>query len=273
MSQIDLEISNILSSNGICTKIFNISPISGGCVSSAFKFSTDNGDFFVKTSKTQNSKMMFEGEAESLRAIVAAVPGFTSQPLYVGSLLSGGAFLVTTFFRLSTSHAKNVQILLGQKLSTLHMTESPNGLFGFPVVTMCGTTEQDNTWEKDWETFYKKRRLSPIINKCLQNNPWDTELRKLGDIVIDKVVHHLLKDVEVKPVLIHGDLWSGNWGINSVTNEPVIFDPASFYGHNEMELSIMTMFGSPSRDFFNEYHTHHPRQEPAFKQRQDNDSS
>ncbi|CAG8653055.1 4747_t:CDS:2, partial [Cetraspora pellucida] len=246
MSQVGLEISDILSNNGICTKIFDISPISGGCVSNAFKFSTDNGDFFVKTSKTQNSKMMFEGEAESLRAIVAAVPGFTSQPLYVGSLLSGGAFL----------------------LSTLHMTESPNGLFGFPVVTMCGTTEQDNTWEKDWEIFYKKRRLGPIINKCLQNNPWDTELRKLGDIVIDKVVHHLLKDVEVKPVLIHGDLWSGNWGINSVTNEPVIFDPASFYGHNEMELSIMTMFGSPSRDFFNEYHTHHPRQEPGFKQRQ-----
>ena len=71
-------------------------------------------------------------------------------------------------------------------------------------------------------------------------------MKRLGAIVVDRVVPLLIKDIEVKPALLHGDLWSGNWAINSETNEPVIFDPASYYGHNEMELSIMTMFGSPS---------------------------
>ena len=56
----------------------------------------------------------------------------------------------------------------------------------------------------------------------------------------------------IQPVLLHGDLWvrgiiegkkystystsqSGNAGVDQRTQKPVIFDPASYYGHNEAE--------------------------------------
>lgn len=191
------------------------------------------------------------GEKESLEAIAEAVLGFAPKPLLVGSLPNGGAFLVTTFLQLSGSHDSRMQVLFARRLAQLHSTCSPNGKFGFSVVTMCGTTEQDNTWENDWETFFRERRLKPMIDKCLKKYPNDFKLRELGETVIDKVIHHFLRDIEVKPVLIHGDLWSGNWGVDSIKGEPVVYDPCSYYAHNEMELSILTMFGSPGSGTFN----------------------
>lgn len=51
----------------------------------------------------------------------------------------------------------------------------------------------------------------------------------------------LLSGVQVRPSLIHGDLWVGNAG--ATKDGPAIFDPACFFGHHEMELAMMTLFG------------------------------
>jgi len=61
----------------------------------------------------------------------------------------------------------------------------------------------------------------------------------------------LLDDIQPppRPVIIHGDLWSGNVGVNSATAKTVVFDPSSCYAHNEFELGICGMFGGePSFD-------------------------
>ena len=42
--------------------------------------------------------------------------------------------------------------------------------------------------------------------------------------------------LDIKPSLLHGDLWSGNTG--QVGTDPTIFDAASFYGHHEYDLGI-----------------------------------
>ena len=42
--------------------------------------------------------------------------------------------------------------------------------------------------------------------------------------------------VEVKPSVLHGDLWSGN--VAAVEGEPCIFDPATYYGHHEAEWGM-----------------------------------
>ena len=63
----------------------------------------------------------------------------------------------------------------------------------------------------------------------------------------------LIGSLDIKPVILHGDLWvwkiddmlctlifilfiqSGNVGVDRTTGQPIIFDPASYYGHNEAE--------------------------------------
>jgi protein-ribulosamine 3-kinase len=46
----------------------------------------------------------------------------------------------------------------------------------------------------------------------------------------------------MNPALLHGDLWSGNAAADH-HGKPVIFDPASYYGHREAEFGMMRLFG------------------------------
>ena len=48
---------------------------------------------------------------------------------------------------------------------------------------------------------------------------------------------------DTKPSLIHGDLWSGNL-ISDKNNEPVLIDPAVYYGHPEMDWAMLSLFGN-----------------------------
>lgn len=74
----------------------------------------------------------------------------------------------------------------------------------------------------------------------------------------------LFRDLDIVPALLHGDLWSGN--VAEDASGPVIFDPASFYGHSEYELAIAGMFGGFSGSFYTAYHSRVPRA-PGFEKR------
>jgi len=71
-------------------------------------------------------------------------------------------------------------------------------------------------------------------------------------------------DIEIFPSLLHGDLWSGN--VAQTAECPVVYDPASFYGHHEYDLAIGKMFGGFDSQFFKAYFEQLPKQE-GFEQR------
>ena len=52
--------------------------------------------------------------------------------------------------------------------------------------------------------------------------------------------------------LLHGDLWSGNAG-QLASGEPVIFDPAVYYGDRETDLAMTELFGGFDADFYAAY--------------------
>lgn len=70
-----------------------------------------------------------------------------------------------------------------------------------------------------------------------------------------------------RPVLLHGDLWSGNVAADIRTEEPVLFDMSSYYGHNEAEFGISQMFSTLPTSFYDAYHSILPRSEPYHEQR------
>ena len=73
----------------------------------------------------------------------------------------------------------------------------------------------------------------------------------LGQLLIEKDAA-FFSDYRPAPSLLHGDLWSGNWAADQ-RGEPVIFDPACYYGDREADLAMMELFGSPGRAFFGAY--------------------
>lgn len=86
---------------------------------------------------------------------------------------------------------------------------------------------------------------------------------------INSVVPRLLSDSSPppKPVLLHGDLWSGNISTDSNTGEPILYDMSSYYGHNEADFGISQMFSSLTPAFYKKYHSILPRSEPHHNER------
>lgn len=128
---------------------------------------------------------------------------------------------------------------------------------------------QDNAFSSSWADFYANSRLRSIRDESVRNNGSDEEVSRLVEKICTIVVPRLLGNDQIKitPVLVHGDLWSGNHTTASLPGmsspEPVIYDPSACYAHSEFELGIMKMFGGFGRDFWEEYHTLVPKGEPV----------
>lgn len=187
----------------------------------------------------------------ALERIHETVPGFVPRPIY-HSNTAEPPFIVTEFIHMSNAHKSlpSIQRKLGQSLAQLHCKNTKDK-FGFDVTSFCGTTQLNNAWNSNWSDFFKNQRLLPLFTAVMgQNQDLDT----LGRDLCARI-EHWLGDLMIQPCLLHGDLWNGNWSVTSDTHSPVIFDPASYYGHHEAEFGIMKMFGGFTSDCFDAYET------------------
>ncbi|KAI4267163.1 MAG: hypothetical protein LQ337_008481, partial [Flavoplaca oasis] len=246
--------------------------------------------YFMKSAPGPAAEEMFRGEHASLNAIHDVVPSLCPASLATGVSEDGNAFLVTDFLNMSSSSLSSSAAAeshkqqhsgmnLATKLATLHTTPAPipqgysKPQFGFPVTTCCGSTPQSNGYKSSWADFYAENRLLAILSQCEASQNVDSEFRSLVTKTVQKVVPKLLGDEHlnggkgVMPVVIHGDLWSGNKGKGVIGGEgaveEVVFDPSAVWGHSEYELGIMNMFGGFSKSFFTEYHAKCPKTDPV----------
>ncbi|KAI9679187.1 MAG: hypothetical protein M1817_005206 [Caeruleum heppii] len=249
-------------------------------------------NYFVKTGPGPDAKLMFEGEHVSLNAIHDVVPTLSPRSYGCGELRNekGVYFLVTDFVDLiSSSSSSSTSKTLATKLAHLHTTPAPSPpgfstpQFGFPVSTCCGSTPQPNNYASSWATFFADRRMRFILDRCAAahgkkgGGGEGEELQRLVTQIVEDVVPRLLGDEVLRspdggpivPVVVHGDLWSGNagWGVipststTSTTDDKddeeeekevgeIIYDPSATYAHSEYELGIMRLFGGFSRATF-----------------------
>ena len=70
-----------------------------------------------------------------------------------------------------------------------------------------------------------------------------------------------------QPSLLHGDLWSGN-AARTAGGEPVIFDPAVYYGDREADLAMTELFGGFPGSFHEAYAAEYPL-DPGYAARKD----
>ena len=136
-----------------------------------------------------------------------------------------------------------------------------------------GDTPQPNDYKASWAEFYAENRLRFILRQCELNNGKDDKLNRLTTTTIEKVVPRLIGNKHlnggkgVRPVVTHGDLWSGNASRGKIGGqeepEDLVFDPSAAYTHNEYDLGIMNMFGGFGVAFFEEYHQLCPKTEPV----------
>ncbi|PYH66303.1 putative fructosamine-3-kinase [Aspergillus vadensis CBS 113365] len=249
--------------------------------------------YFVKTSPNgEAAEEMFRGEYESLNAIATSVPGFCPRALAWGPLEESTGtsfFLATEFLELGGGGRRGRGDTLAQRLGKLHSTPAPpdpatgRRRFGFPVPTFCGDTKQPNRFCDSWADFYANERLLTILESSETRNGRDAGLRDLVERTARTVVPALLRDGHlgydrdgngqgIIPVVVHGDLWSGNADRGHIVGSgrkddeevgDVVYDPSACYAHSEYELGIMRMFGGFGSAFFTAYHKIVPKTEPV----------
>lgn len=254
----------------------------GGCISEGQSYDTDNGRVFVKINHKSEAKLMFDGEMASLEAILQTSTIKVPKPVKVIELDRGCVFVMEHLDMKSLSKHSGA---LGEQLADMHLYNKiqleklnkeqqtvgkgagqvePDGVakFGFDVPTCCGYLPQDNNWQEDWVTFFSRQRLGHQLD-LVEKSHGDRESRELWSKLQLKIPQ-FFTDVEIVPALLHGDLWSGN--VAGCAEGPVIFDPASYYGHSEYELGIAGMFGGFNNSFYSAYHDKIPKA-PGFAQR------
>jgi protein-ribulosamine 3-kinase len=148
--------------------------------------------------------------------------------------------------------------LFGEQLAKLHsITMSGGGreaAFGLDEDNYMGAFPQSNTLSNNWTDFFIHQRLEPQIKSATDNFLLGAKYLKHFNNLY-KILLDIFPDEPSS--LLHGDLWSGNFLCN-ITNEPVLIDPAIYFGHRSMDLGMTTIFGSFDKSFYESYHYHFP---------------
>jgi protein-ribulosamine 3-kinase len=187
---------------------------------------------------------MILGEFTSISTIHAVVPDLVPPPVGWGKCKSSAPdtyFFIEEYIDMDFSAPDPVRFT-ARVAEMERKGTSPNGMFGFPVVTCDGKITHNTEWESSWAVFYSKLLRNTLEVDAEINGRWP-ELDAAAEQVINGVIPRLLGVLQadgrtLKPSLIHGDLWGGNVGTSLETGDVVLFDAGSYYAHNEMELGI-----------------------------------
>lgn len=211
----------------------------GGCINSARVLEGSDGRrFFVKTNHARRLAM-FEAEAEGLEAMLATGTVRVPRPICHGT--SGDeAWLVLEYLDIG---GRGSAAELGRRLAALHSHTWDR--YGWHRDNTIGSTPQVNTPCADWVEFYRTRRLGHQYALAARHGA-PRRLLDRGERLMAGLAGFFAGH-RPAPSLLHGDLWGGNYGF--AHGEPVIFDPAVYYGDREADLAMTELFGGFPADF------------------------
>ncbi|MDC1105255.1 fructosamine kinase family protein [Prolixibacteraceae bacterium] len=133
--------------------------------------------------------------------------------------------------------------------------------FGLSYNNYIGPNLQSNVSTKEearsWTTFFWNKRLLPQFELADRNGLIDGGFSKSFQKLKEVYPMILLPIENEAPSLLHGDLWSGNYLVGS-DGDPVLIDPAIYYGHREADLAMTSLFGGFEADFYKGYHDTYP---------------
>ena len=224
--------------------------VGGGSINQAFKLPADSRPLFVKINRAA-APTAFEAEAEGLELLRAA-GGVAVPEVIARGCIGNTAWLALEWVELG-GRSSTAQQRLGEGLATQH--RATNTRFGWHRHNTIGATPQRNTPAKDWLEFFRRERLEYQLDLARQNGlPYDQLSQGTR---LSGWLESFFSGYRPEPSLLHGDLWSGNWGADNA-GTPYLFDPAVYYGDREADLAMTRLFGGFGADFYSAYEDQWP---------------
>jgi protein-ribulosamine 3-kinase len=242
-------LSNVVGPEEIATLLCR--PVGGGSINTAYYITTKhNKPWFCKFNNVREFPELFIKESKGLAllrrqnliripATVACEQVDDTQVLLLQWI--GQGIRSAAFWR-----------RFGEQLAQLHRVSAPT--FGLDHDNYMGSLPQDNTPSGTWVEFFQTRRLEPQVRLATARGLLDTAAQP-GFERLYRSLPELFP--EEPPSLLHGDLWSGNF-LCDESEQPVLIDPAIYYGHRSMDLAMTTLFGGFEPSFYEAYNWHYP---------------
>jgi fructosamine-3-kinase len=222
----------------------------GGCINECHVVRGRGRAFFVKLNAPERAEM-FAAEAAGLEELRRAAAVRVPRPLCHGAS-PAASWIVLEHLELRAADDKAMRAL-GRGFARLHRVTGER--HGWDRHNTIGSTPQVNTPADDWVAFWRERRLGYQL-RLAASRGHGGRLVASGERLLEKLPaffagHH------PPPSLLHGDLWSGNAAMER-GGEPVIFDPAVYYGDREADLAMTELFGGFPRPFYDAYRSQYP---------------
>lgn len=234
-------------------------PVSGGCIHRAYQLSTDRGAFFLKWNQLAEAPN-FDAEKRGLELLARYSPDFVARPLLLGKT-GRFSFLLLKFIE-GGNPSPPFWERFGQRLARLHRNTAPR--FGLDHDNFIGRLPQPNRQDPDFIRFFIEQRLMPQIRRARQGGLVDAKTIQRFERLFNRLGELIPQE---PPALLHGDLWQGNF-LCTRSDQPILIDPAVYYGHRESEIAFTALFGGFDARFYEAYQTGFPLA-AGWKERQD----
>jgi fructosamine-3-kinase len=224
----------------------DVQSIGGGSINDTYQLQFDNKKVFCKINSVSKFPQLFFKERAGLTLISQQNVIKTTQVIDCFETDQHQILLMEWIKEGERTEAFWKKF--GEQLAALHKITGNN--FGLYEDNYMGSVPQENKVQSDWIKFFIHQRLQPLIKRCNEKNLLASHHQKMFEQLFVKLPRFF--EPAEAPSLLHGDLWSGNF-MCSHSSEPVLIDPAVYFGHRSMDLAMTTLFGGFHKTFYEAY--------------------
>lgn len=240
-------------------KLAVVKSVGGGEISRVVHLRSRRGDYLLKYHPAAPPGF-FAAEARGLELLAGAgavrVPrvfGYREQPaLILMEWLPAPA---------GAGERRRAAAALGEGLARQHRVLGP--AYGLDHDHYIGRLPQPGGWFPDWTSLWRHRLATQGELARQQGRLAGERARRLEWLMVR--LDRWTSESAGGPALLHGDLWAGNW-LAGPGGEPVLIDPAVFYGSREVDLAMSELFGGFPPEFYQTYRAAYPLP-PGYEER------
>jgi len=235
--------------NACSLPLATYSPVTGGDINSAFLLKNKGDKYFLKVNDATRFPNMFVAESDGLSAL-------SNSPCRIPKVLKcgeadGKQYLLLEWIE-SSSATPDFWKTFGASLAGLHLLEQPS--FGWQEHNYIGSLVQRNDPSDNWAEFFGRRRIMPLVKSLRDVGRYSNTDVAMAERFLERADTMFPPE---EPCLLHGDLWSGNFMVDT-NQKPVLIDPAVYAGHREVDIGMTKLFGGFDDIFYDAYHDTFP---------------
>lgn len=226
------------------TPVF-VQRLTGGDINDVFLVEINHERVVVKKNEERRFPGMLEKEFRALVYLRENSPA--RYPNAIESFVANGFQYLLLEYVEPANNSDKGQRSLGRLLAQQHAVS--NEFFGWEEDNYIGSLSQQNDMMSSWSDFYAEQRLLFQAKMAFDSGVVDRTFVTKMERFCSKLPELFPQE---KPALLHGDLWGGNYFIGK-NDIPLLYDPAVYFGHREIDIAMTRLFGGFSSAFYQGY--------------------